>query len=113
LHFNFCLGVENALSASPENLFYLKSSIEKGARWGFIQEGMEDLSLMALAVAMGASVVRIGYEDSFYYAPNKLAPNNTVLVEQLVRLITLMGFEAATPQEARQILGVDRIMLTG
>jgi len=67
---------------------------------------MKDLSLLAVAIGMGASIVRVGFEDSVFYANGKVANNNVALVKKLVALIKQMGFEIATPQEARSILGV-------
>ena len=55
---------------------------------------------------MGASAVRVGFEDSFYYAPGKLAKTNAELVERLVALIRMLGCEPATPEEARQMQGI-------
>jgi 3-keto-5-aminohexanoate cleavage enzyme len=68
---------------------------------------MTDFSLMAAAVGMGATVVRVGYEDSRHYAPGKVAPTNVTLVEKLVSLIQQIGCEVAEPEEAREILGLD------
>lgn len=45
--------------------------------------------------------VRVGFEDSFYYAEGKRAHTNAELVERLVALIRMMGCEPATPAEAR------------
>ena len=55
-------------------------------------------------MALGASVVRIGFEDSAYLAPGEYAQYNWQVVERLVQLIHAMGLEAATPEEARRIL---------
>ena len=111
LHYNFCLGpgMASNLSANVRNLGYMQSLIEPGSRWGFTHDGMKDLSMLLYAVSMGASVIRVGFEDSFYSAPGKPAPTNAVLVENLVMLIRRMGIEPATPVEARAILGIDKL----
>ena len=57
---------------------------------------------------MGASAVRVGFEDSFYYAPGKRAHTNAELVEKLVALIRMMGCEPATPDEARAMQHIKR-----
>jgi 3-keto-5-aminohexanoate cleavage enzyme len=49
--------------------------------------------------------VRVGLEDNLYYRHGELA-TNVQLVERLVRLVREMGFEPATPDEAREILGL-------
>ncbi len=111
LHFNFCLGSgsSSALPATPQNIGYMKSSIEQGAHWGLTHDSMPDFSMLACALSMGASVVRVGFEDSFYFAPGKLAKNNIMLVEKLAILIRSMGLELANPDEARKILGIDNL----
>ncbi|MBN2269608.1 MAG: 3-keto-5-aminohexanoate cleavage protein, partial [Sedimentisphaerales bacterium] len=50
------------------------------------------------------TVARVGFEDSIYYAPGQAASTNVELVEKLVTLINSIGFEPATPDEARIIL---------
>ncbi len=103
-YYNFCLGFHGALPANPDGLFFLKSMVPQGTLWGVVHEGMNDLSLLATAIGMGASVIRVGFEDSVYCAPDKAAKTNGELVEKGVSLIHGMGFEAATPEEARKLL---------
>ena len=49
--------------------------------------------------------VRVGLEDNLYYRQGELA-TNVQLTERVVRLVREMGFEPATPGEARQIMGL-------
>jgi 3-keto-5-aminohexanoate cleavage enzyme len=105
-YFNFCLGFHHALPATPESLFFLRAMLPAGHRWGFIHDGMRDLSLLAAAVGLGAACVRVGFEDSLSPAPGETARTNAELVERLVVLIRAAGCEIATPAEARQMLGV-------
>lgn len=104
LHFNFCLGYRGALSATARNLGFMQSLVEEGAHWGFTHDGMPDFSMLACALGMGARVVRVGFEDSFYYAPGKTAKTTAELVERLAGLVRSLGLEPATPAEAREIL---------
>ena len=103
----FCLGVRWALPANPETLFFLKTLLpEKDVPWGVIHAEMQDFALLAAAIGMGASVVRVGFEDSVFFAPGKAARTNAELVEKMVALIRQIGYEVATCQEAREILGI-------
>ena len=63
-------------------------------------------SLLAAAVAMGAAGIRVGFEDSVYYAPGKAAITNAELVEKIVALVRQIGYEPATAAEARHLLGL-------
>jgi len=103
----FCLGVRWALPANPETLFFMKTLLpEKDVPWGVIHAGMQDLALLATAIGMGASVVRVGFEDSAFFAPGKAARTNAELVERMVSLVHQIGYEVANCQEAREILGI-------
>jgi 3-keto-5-aminohexanoate cleavage enzyme len=111
MHYNFCLGSGSAsnLSATPRNLGYMTSLMEPDGHFGLNHDSMPDQSMLACALSMGAGVVRVGFEDSFYHAPGQLAPTNAVLVEKLVALLRSMGLEPATPTEARQLFGLDKL----
>lgn len=108
LHYNFCVGkgTSSNLSATGRNLCLLNALCEQGSSWGITHDQMDDFSILACAIGMGASAVRIGFEDSFYYAPGKRAATNAELVERLVTLIRAMGCEPATAEEARQMQGI-------
>jgi 3-keto-5-aminohexanoate cleavage enzyme len=106
LAFGFCLGFHWALPADPNSLFFLKSSLTEPASWGVVHDGMQDFSLLATAIGMGAAAIRVGFEDSVYYAPGKAAATNVVLVEKIVSLVHQIGYEVATPAEARELLGL-------
>ncbi len=103
----FCLGVEWALPADPETLFWVKSLLpEKNVPWGVIHAGMNDFTLLATAIGMGASVVRVGFEDSVNYARGRAAQTNVELVQRMAALIQDMGLAVANCTEAREILGM-------
>ncbi len=50
----------------------------------------------------------VGLEDNLYYSHGRLA-TNLELVERAVRIITELGYELATPAEARDILGLKQL----
>jgi 3-keto-5-aminohexanoate cleavage enzyme len=104
---NLCLGFHWALPADVETLFFMKTLLpQKDVPWGVIHDGMNDFALLATAAGMGASLVRVGFEDSAFFAPGKAARSNAELVERIVSLIHQMGYEVATCDEARKILEV-------
>lgn len=107
--YGFPLGFHYALPADPNSLFFLKSSLPVPTPWGVVHESMQDFSLLATALGMGAAAVRVGFEDSVYYAPGKAAATNAELVEKIVSLVYQIGFKAATPSEARELLGLKQL----
>jgi 3-keto-5-aminohexanoate cleavage enzyme len=104
--FGFCNGFKGTLQANTHNLQFLADSIPAGSPWGYAQHGMKDLSFLAAAIAMGAAAVRVGFEDSVYYAPGKVGKANAILVEKIATLIRDMGFEVASASESRELLGI-------
>ncbi len=105
LHFNFVLGVPGALPASVRNLSFLVDSIPKNATWTVSGIGRHELSLAAAAIGMGGHV-RVGFEDNIYYRRGELATSNAQLVARIVRIAQELGRDAASPDKAREMLGL-------
>jgi 3-keto-5-aminohexanoate cleavage enzyme len=102
---NICLGFHWALPAEPESLFFVKTMLpQKDIPWGVIHDGMHNFALLATAIGVGASVVRVGFEDSPFFAPGKAAKTNSELVEKIVALVHQVGYQVATSNEARDLL---------
>ncbi len=106
---NLPLGAHWALPADPRSILFITSLLPDGMRWSVAHDGRTDLSLLAAAIGMGASAVRVGFEDSVWQAPGQAARTNADLVAQVMRLVKAMGGDVATPEEARQLLGVSML----
>lgn len=104
LQFNFVMGIKGALPATPKNLFHLMESIPQGSPWTVSVIGPQHVPLSAIALALGGHV-RVGIEDNIFYARGDLA-TNVRLVERIVRIAREIGRAIATPDEAREILGL-------
>ncbi len=100
LHFNFCLGFPGAVPATARHLTRFLDFLAPEETWGFVHEGMTDLSLVAAALGLGASVLRVGFEDGGYIARDRVARTNAELVEALVKLIRAAGAEPASHEDA-------------
>jgi 3-keto-5-aminohexanoate cleavage enzyme len=105
-YYNFCVGFPGALPARPASLFMLCSALPPDTPWGLIHHDMNDFSFLALALGMGASMIRVGFEDSVHFAPGEAAASNVALVERVVSFVRSMGCDIATPVEARKTLGI-------
>ena len=66
--------------------------------------GPDQLSITTLAMLLGGCL-RVGLEDNIYYRKGELA-TNAQLVARTVRIAKELGKEPATPNEAREILGL-------
>lgn len=60
---------------------------------------------MMASLALGGNV-RVGLEDNVYYNAGQLAESNAQFVERVKRIAGELGRTLATPDEAREILGV-------
>jgi 3-keto-5-aminohexanoate cleavage enzyme len=103
-HFQFVLGVLGASTGRVEDLIYLKSLLPKEATWSAFGVGEHHLPILYTTIALGGHV-RVGLEDNVYYAKDKLA-TNVELVARAARLIQEANKEVASPDDARQILGL-------
>ncbi len=106
-HFQFVLGVQGGMPATPKNLMFLVESIPKGSTWSAIGASKDQLNINTLSILLGGHV-RVGMEDSVYYRKGELATSNAQFVKRIVELSTILGREIATPDEARKILGLVR-----
>lgn len=106
LHFDFVLGSRGSLPATPKNLLFLSESIPPGATWTAAGIARWQLPVAAQAILMGGHV-RVGLEDNIYYRRGELATNEQ-LVARVARLAAEFERPVATPDEAREILGLAR-----
>ena len=105
---NLVFGHKGGMQPTPEMLCAFRSFVPADALWGVTHFGRDNWTFLAAAIAMGATVVRIGFEDSAYLEEGRMAEYNYQVVEKLVTLIRAMGLEPATPMEAREILHLQR-----
>lgn len=108
LHFQFVLGAAGGMTATVENLVFLKSLIPQGSTWSALGIGKGHLPIQYAALAMDGHV-RVGMEDNIFYAPKVLAKSNAEFVERSKRLAAELNKEIATPEEARLILGLRKV----
>ena len=57
------------------------------------------------ALALGGNI-RVGLEDNVYYNAGIKAESNAQFVERVKRIAAELGKSLATPEEAREILGI-------
>lgn len=107
-HFQFCMGVAGGISATTKNLVFMKSILDEvapGSTWSAFGVGKGAMEIMFAAIAMGGHI-RVGMEDNVMYKRGVLAENNMQFVDRAKRVIEEFTCEIATPEEAREILGL-------
>lgn len=105
MHFDFVLGVNGGMTATPRDVVFMAGSIPEGSTFTVSGIGRAEFPLAALSIIMGGHV-RVGFEDNIYISQGVLAKSNGELVEKVVRIAKELGREVATPNEAREILGL-------
>lgn len=106
-YFDFVMGVPGGMPGTVHNLIHMTREIPHDAIWQVAGIGRFELQLGAIAIAAGGHV-RIGFEDNIYYSRGVLAESNAQLVARIARIAGEAGREVATPDEAREILGIKK-----
>lgn len=107
LHFDFVLGVPGACPGELDDLMQMIRAIPEGSTWTVAGVGRYELPLAVHGILLGGHV-RVGFEDNVYYKKGEKASSNAQLVARIKRLAEELGREVATPDEAREILGLKR-----
>ncbi len=74
--------------------------------WGYTEAHRTDWEMVKTALDMGASSVRIGFEDSDHLSPDCRVDNNAVLIAKAADIVKSKGMMPMTPEEARVMLGL-------
>lgn len=105
----FVFGVLGGIGADPENLMHMKRMADKlfGDEYIFsvLAAGRHQIPMITMAATMGGHV-RVGLEDSLFIARGTLARSNAEQVTKIRRIVEELGREIATPDDAREMLGL-------
>ncbi|WP_370200734.1 3-keto-5-aminohexanoate cleavage protein [Roseibium sp.] len=105
----FVFGVLGGIGADPENLQHMKRMADKlfGDDYIFsvLAAGRQQIPFATIAASMGGHV-RVGLEDNLYIAKGELARSNAEQVTKIRKIVEELGRTIATPEEARQMLGL-------
>jgi uncharacterized protein (DUF849 family) len=107
-HLQFVLGLFGGIPATAQNLVFLYDTARRQLNdftWSVAAGGKEQMRMTAMALAMGGNV-RVGLEDSLYAGKGIIAQSSADQVKIVVRLAEALGIDVATPDEAREILGL-------
>lgn len=102
--FQFCLGIPWGAPVSTQTMAYLVGELPAGAVWAGFGIGRLEFPMVAQAVLLGGHV-RVGLEDNLYLERGVYASNGT-LTQRAAQIIQLLGSNVASPDEAREILGL-------
>jgi uncharacterized protein (DUF849 family) len=102
-----CFGLLGGIGPHPDDVMHMKRTADRlfgdQYRWSVLGAGRSQMPIAAMGAAMGGNV-RVGLEDSLWLGKGQLAPTNASQVFQVRKIIEGLGFEIASPKEAREIL---------
>jgi uncharacterized protein (DUF849 family) len=103
-------GILGGIGASVENLVFMKQKADElfgrdSYQWSVLGAGRHQMTLATQGALMGGHV-RVGLEDSLYISRGKLATSNAQQVKKISQMLGQLGFEVASPAEARMLLGL-------
>jgi len=100
-------GILGGIGPHPDDVMHMKRTADRlfgnQYRWSVLGAGRNQMPIAAQAAAMGGNV-RVGLEDSLWLGPGRLAESNAAQVRNVVKILEGLGLQAATPDEAREIL---------
>lgn len=105
LHFDLVLGVPGGMAGTTSSIVHMASILPTGASWSATGIGRTHLEVTLAALSLGGHV-RTGFEDTIYYSRGRLATSNAELIGRVARIARESGREIASPDQAREILGI-------
>ncbi|MFQ6852353.1 3-keto-5-aminohexanoate cleavage protein [Streptomyces sp. 35M1] len=102
--FQLCMGIPWGAPADPGVLQSMVNMLPRNAQWASFALGRMQMPWVAQSILLGGHV-RVGLEDNLYLGKGVKATNGQ-LVERAVRITESLGSRVATPDEAREKLGL-------
>ena len=102
-------GILGGIGPHPEDIAHMRRTADRlfdsQYQWSVLGAGQNQMRVVAIAAAMGGHV-RVGLEDSLWDGPGKLAESNAAQVVRARKILEGLGLVVATPDEAREMLGL-------
>jgi len=108
VYIQFVMGVLGGITPSSENLMFMVDYAKRligDFEFSVCVAGRAQFSMCTQSLLLGGNV-RVGLEDNLYLEKGQMAKSNAEQVAKIARIAKELGIEPATPDEARQILGL-------
>ncbi len=107
VYIQFVMGILGGIAAEIPHLVHMKQTADslygKDYIFSTIAAGNKEFALGSTSILLGGGA-RVGLEDNLWLAKGEMAKTNAALVEKMVRIAKELGYEPASPDEARQML---------
>jgi len=94
-----------AVPGNMRNFVNMLDNMPRDSMFQAIGVGLNQIPVITMSIIVGGHV-RVGFEDNLFYKRGELLKSTAQKVRQVVQLAEIMGREVATPQQARQMLGI-------
>jgi len=108
VYLQFVMGILGGIPATLENLVFLVNTARtqiKDFEFSVCAAGRHQIPMCTGSLLLGGHA-RVGLEDSLYIEKGVLAKSSADQVRKIVKIAGELGIQPASPQEARQILGL-------
>jgi uncharacterized protein (DUF849 family) len=102
------LGILGGIPANTDNLLFLINTAKKSVgkfQWSVCAAGRHQFPMGVVNMIQGGNM-RVGLEDNLYISKGKLAKSSAEQVEKAIRIARELGFEIASSDDAREMLGL-------
>lgn len=106
MQFQFVLGVDGGLAATPKNLIFMTEMIPAGSTWSVVGVGKNSMMIWSMAMHMGGHI-RFGTEDSINIRRGVRCKGSWEFIDQIKQLADLNEREIATVADAKRIWSLD------
>jgi len=104
--YQLCMGIPYGAPVNAGLLQAMVNMLPAGAQWTSFAIGRDQLPWVAQSVLLGGHV-RVGLEDNLYLSKGVKA-TNAQLTERAIQIVHDLGSSVATPDEAREILQLEK-----
>ena len=105
MNFNFVWGVAGGQAFRPGAFVNMVHALPPNSNFTTCGVGVEEFPAIMQSCIMGGHM-RVGLEDNIRTPDGELAKGSWELVEWAVKIAQCLGKEPATPDEAREIMGI-------
>ena len=103
------MGILGGIGAHPDDLAHMRRTADRlfgdSYQWSVLGAGRNQMPIARQGAGLGSNI-RVGLEDSLWAGPGRLAESNAEQVLMAREIVADLGLEIATPEEARELLGL-------